>query len=74
MNYHATRGDGGASARRAEDALLRLSELSKDPSGGRGNVEMSMTSFNTVLKAWGNNINLHTHQNTIHTDIQYIFC
>ena len=51
MNYHATRKNQYVSAQRAEELLLKMSELSKQ----RGNsIQMDVTSFNTALKAWSN--------------------
>ena len=67
MNYHAERARadrGGRSAQRAEDVLLRMSaaEASSrrrdggggDSCDGGGAVRVGATSFNTILKAWGN--------------------
>lgn len=50
MNYYASRKDEHISAQRAEDLLLHLSELSKQDN----DIELNATSFNIVLKAWGN--------------------
>ena len=64
MNYHASRARadrGGRSAQRAEDVLLRMSAAEassrrRDGEGGDGEgaVRVGATSFNTILKAWGN--------------------
>jgi len=49
INYYATRKNDHLAAQRAEDLLLHISELSR-----QGKFQMGTTSFNIVLKAWGN--------------------
>ncbi len=51
MNYYASRKNDHISAQRAEDLLLELSGLSQQHDSG---IQMGSTSFNIVLKAWGN--------------------
>jgi len=55
MNYYASRKNDHVSAQRAEDLLLQLSGLSQRDSG----IQMDSTSFNIVLKAWGNSGGIH---------------
>ncbi|KAL7549747.1 hypothetical protein ACHAWF_013014 [Thalassiosira exigua] len=50
MGYYASRKDQQSAAQRAEDLLLHVSGLA---SGGE-NIEINTTTFNIVLKAWGN--------------------
>ena len=54
INAYANRTGEYGSAERAEDVLLRMSELSKDGGGGKSTVRPDTASFNTVLKAWHN--------------------
>ena len=51
MNYYATQRDQHLSAQRAEDLLLHMSELSRQPGS---DIQMKTISFNIVLKAWAN--------------------
>ena len=51
MNYYASRKNHHISAQRAEDLLLQMSAQSQQQNSG---IQMHSTSFNIVLKAWGN--------------------
>lgn len=51
MNTYANQVNEYGFAQKAEDVLLRMSELQKD---GKAGISLSTTSFNTVLKAWKN--------------------
>jgi hypothetical protein len=51
MNYYASRKNHHISAQRAEDLLLEMSAQSQQQNSG---IQMNSTSFNIVLKAWGN--------------------
>lgn len=51
MNYYASRKNHHISAQRAEDLLLEMSAQSQQQNSG---IQMHSTSFNIVLKAWGN--------------------
>jgi len=51
MNTYANQVNEYGYAQKAEDVLLRMSELQKD---GKADISPCTTSFNTVLKAWKN--------------------
>jgi hypothetical protein len=55
MNYYASRKSDHVSAQRAEDLLLQMSGLSQRDTG----IQVDSTSFNIVLKAWGNSGGIH---------------